>query len=212
MKNNLIISGILSVFLISCGGEETTTPGTTVQEEAVVENCTYSYDPAATTLTWTAYKHTAKVGVNGSFDEINVQANNDQTDKMSVLNGATFSIPISSTNSQDEVRDPKIKESFFGLMESTENIEGKITAMSTTSATVELLMNGISKSYTGEVTVEDEKITFVTTIDILDFEAQASLDGISEVCEEKHTGADGVNKFWTDVRIAISTELAKSCE
>ena len=209
MKKSLVLVGIFSMFIVSCGSDESVAADQ-VEQEVQEQVCTYSYDEDATVLTWTAYKQTGKVPVNGSFDEINVQANNDAATKMEVLSGATFSIPVSSTNSQDDIRDPKIKESFFGKMESTERIEGKITEMNETSATVEILMNGVSKEYTGEVSVNEEKITFVTTIDILDFNAQASLDGIGEVCAEKHTADDGVKKFWTDVKIAISTELSKT--
>ena len=116
MKKNILLFG-LTALLISCGGEEETHE----QEEVVAteEVCTYSYDETSTVLTWTAFKLTEKVGVNGTFDIINVSANDGSEDMFSVLNGANFEIPVSSLNSQDEVRDPKLKNSFFGNMDST---------------------------------------------------------------------------------------------
>ena len=209
MKNRKYL--ILSVFplIFACGGGEEV-----VEDETVAvpeEVCTYSYDANNTILTWTAFKLTEKVGVDGSFDQINVVAKESE-DMFEVLNGATFEIPVVSVNSQDPVRDPKIRDSFFGSMTETTAITGSIVSINESSATVSITMNGISVEYTGEVKVEEEKITLKTTIDIVDFEAQTSLDEIGKVCEEKHTGPDGVNKFWTDVNVVVQTKLVKNCK
>lgn len=205
----LMFGGLL---LAACGGEEDNTDKETVVEDPVEETCTYSYDEGTTVLTWTAFKLTEKVGVNGTFDEINVTANDGAADMFEVLSGATFNIPISSLNSQDDVRDPKIKKSFFGVMNETDAINGKVTAIDANGGTVEITMNGVSKSYDGDITVEGEDITLVTTIDILDFNGQEAVDSLGVVCEEKHTGDDGVNKLWTDVDIAVKTTLVKDCK
>lgn len=209
MKNrNLIVLGLLPI-MFACGGseEETTTEEEVVQEEV----CTYSYDESSTILTWTAFKLTEKVGVDGSFDEINVVAQESE-DMFGVLSGATFDIPVASVNSQDPVRDPKIRDAFFGSMDATSSITGEIISMDASTAKVSITMNGNTVEYDGEVSVEDETITMKTTINILDFDGQKSIDAIGEVCEEKHTGEDGVNKFWEDVNIAVQTKLIKNCE
>ena len=211
MKKSYLVFGFISVFLISCGGTETVEE-TVVEEVAVEEVCTYNYDPGNTVLTWTAYKHTAKAAVNGTFAEIHVEANADASDMYGVLEGANFSIPINSLNSQDEIRDPKIKASFFGEMDSTNFITGKINSINASGANVDITMNNVTKAYDGEITVDGESITFVTQIDILDFEAQNAFDVLGEACAEKHTGTDGVKKFWTEVNIAIKTQLTKTCK
>jgi hypothetical protein len=212
MDKRILALALSGLFLVACGGgEEDKTVDETV-DEVVEEVCTYSYSPDETVLTWTAFKLTEKIGVNGSFDEINVTANDGASDMYEVLSGAEFNIPIGSLNSQDEVRDPKIKTSFFGVMTETESINGKITSLNSTGGSVEITMNGISKAYDGDVTVDGEEITFITTIDILDFDGQVAVDSLGVVCEEKHTGEDGVNKLWTDVDIAVKTTLVKECK
>jgi len=210
MKNRkLIVLGLIP-FLFSCGGSEEVEEETT-NEEVVEETCTYSYDESSTILTWTAFKLTEKVGVDGSFDEINVIANESE-DMFGVLTGATFDIPVASVNSQDPVRDPKIRDAFFGSMDSTASITGEIISIDATTAKVSITMNNKTVEYDGEVTVEGESITMKTTINILDFDGQGSIDAIGVVCEEKHTGEDGINKFWEDVNIAVQTKLVKDCK
>lgn len=213
MNKKLLMLSISGLFLTACGGGEATDDGTndTVIDE-VVESCTYSYDPAETVLTWTAFKLTERVGVNGTFDEINVTANDGAEDMFKVLVGAEFDIPVSSLNSQDEVRDPKIKNSFFGVMDETSNITGVISSLSENGGSAEITMNGISKMYDGEVKVDGESITFLTQINLIDFDAQESIDSLGVVCEAKHTGPDGVNKFWNEVDLAVKTTLIKACK
>ncbi len=212
MIKRFAIFTLSAVFLASCGGEEATTDETTVTEEPVVENCTYTYNPDETVLTWTAFKLTEKVAVSGTFDQINVTANDGASDMFATLTGATFSIPVSSLNSQDEVRDPKIKNSFFGIMSETDMLSGSIIALAEKEGTVSITMNSISKEYTGEVKVDGEQITFLTTINLMDFDGQEAMDSLGVVCEAKHTGPDGVNKLWTDVEIAVKTILTKTCQ
>ena len=213
MNKKLIVFGLASVLLTACGGgsEEAESKGEGQEQEA--KACTYSYDPGSTVLTWTAFKLTERIGVNGTFDQINVTANEGSEDMFGVLTGATFEIPVSSLNSQDPERDPKLKDHFFGVMANTENITGKIVDLNETSGRIMINMNGMEVEYEGNVTVEDETtITWTQAIDILDFNGQASIDSIGVHCAEKHTGEDGVNKFWPDVNIAVKTTLVKTCE
>lgn len=211
MKKSILFVGLTSLLLAACGGEEDTADSTVV-DNVVEELCVYSYSPDETVLTWTAFKLTEKMGVNGTFDQINVNANDGSEDMFAVLSGATFTIPVNSLNSQDDVRDPKIKESFFGVMTETSEISGTIKSLSETGGTIEIKMNGKAVSYDGEVKVEGEEITWLGTIDLLDFDGQAAVDSLGVVCEEKHTGTDGVNKLWTDVDIAVKTTLTKACK
>ena len=201
------------MFLTACGGADST--DTVVDDntnEETVETCTYAYDSDETVLTWTAFKLTERVGVNGTFDEINVNANDGAEDMYAVLTGATFDIPVNSLNSQDEVRDPKIKNSFFGVMDETANITGTITALNANAGSVEITMNGVSVAYDGEVKVDGETITFLTQIDLIDFDGQTAVDSLGVVCSAKHTGEDGVNKLWTEVDLAVKTTLIKTCK
>ena len=212
MNRKLILFGLATVLLTACGGGEENSDETADESnESAEAACTYSYDEGTTVLTWTAFKLTERVGVNGTFDEINVTANDGAEDMYEVLSGATFEIPVATVNSQDPVRDPKIRDFFFGNMAETSNISGSMVSMSASGGTVSITMNGVAVEYDGEVKTEDETITFLTTINITDFQAQTALDSLGEACAEKHTGEDGVRKFWTDVDIAVKTTLKKDC-
>ena len=208
MKKSVYYFGLIGFALASCGGGD----GETTTTQDSVAACTYSYDSSTTELTWTAYKLTEKIGVNGTFDQINVAANDNATDMFGVLTGATFDIPVATLNSQDPVRDGKVKNTFFGNMAETSSISGTVNSINATEASVAVRMNGVTVDYTGVVTVKDETITMTTTIDLVDFNATTSLDSLSIVCAEKHTGPDGVNKFWTTVDIAVKTTLIKNCK
>ena len=163
MKTIFIPLAIIS--FTSCGGGEAETTAPTDS----VEVCNYSYDSSSTILTWTAFKLTEKIGVNGTFDEINVVANDNATDMFGVLTGATFDIPVATLNSQDPIRDPTVKRAFFGNMVETASIKGSVISLNATQANMSITMNGVTKEYSGVVKVDGEKITVTTTIDIIDF-------------------------------------------
>ncbi len=211
MKKNFAFFAFSALFLTACGGSEEKTDETVNTDEPVVENCTYAYNPDETVFTWTAFKLTEKVAVSGTFNQIDVVANDGASDPLATLVGATFNIPVSSLNSQDEVRDPKIKNSFFGVMNATTELTGSIVSLTETSGVVSIRMNSITKEYSGEVVLKDEEITFLTTIDLIDFDGQTAIDSLGVVCEAKHTGPDGINKLWSEVEIAVKTKLTKTC-
>ena len=196
--------------MLACGGAEEGDENTGEEEEIVTENCTYSYDESTTVLTWTAFKTSEKLAVDGTFDEITVTTQ-ESNDMFGVFTGATFDIPVSSLNSQDPERDTKLKNSFFGNMAETPNISGTIVSMNESSSNVQITMNGRTVEYEGMVTVEGETITMEIIMDIMDFDAGIAMDSLGVVCSEKHTGEDGVNKLWSDVGIAAKTTLKKDC-
>ena len=211
MKITQYLSALLLLIILgACGGSESE-ENSEQTEDQLVEKCTYSYNPEATTLTWTAFKLSDKIGVDGTFNEIKVTTT-ESDDMFEVLNGATFEIPVNSISTQDTTRDYKIKNSFFGNMNSTEMITGTINSIDKSGATVSIVLNGITKEYDGEIKVDGERITLKTSILITDFDAQVAMDSLSVVCEAKHTGTDGKNKLWEDVDIAVSTILDKTCE
>ncbi len=213
MKVYTLAISLAALFLSACGGLENESSTADNGTEQADENCMYSYNSDETIFTWTAFKLTDRVAVSGTFDEINVETENKEADNMfDVLIGATFSIDPNSIDSQDETRDPKLRNSFFGVMNDTKMITGTVVDMDKQKGKVDVTMNGVTKGYTGDVKINEQYITLLTTINVLDFDAQASMDSISVVCEEKHTGPDGVNILWTDVEIAVKTKLNKTCK
>lgn len=207
----LLVLGLLPV-MFACGGSEEESASEEESGEETTENaCIYKYDNASTSLNFTAFKLTDKVGVDGSFMEISATGKESE-DMYGVFEGMSFEVPVSSLNTQDETRDYKIKNSFFGNLESSDMLTGTVNSMDASTANVTVNMNGNSVDYDAEIKTEGQDIKMLFTLDILDFDGQIAIDSLGVVCEAKHTGPDGVNKLWSDVNIAAKTTLIKECE
>lgn len=202
----LSLLAVASLFIISCAGEAT--PKVDTETTAP---CLYHYDGTSTSVKWTAFKFTEKVGVGGMFEKVNVLISAPAEDMFAALTGASFTIPIESVNSANEERDGKIQAHFFGAMNSTDVISGLVKSINQTDAIVEITMNGVSNDYSGSVTVNGEAIGFKTTIDLIDFDATKAVDSLNTVCNDLHKGADGTSKLWTEVDIDVKTRLKKVC-
>lgn len=169
----------------------------------------YSLVPETTTIGWTAYKTTDKVAVKGVFQELNVKVINGST-KGEALNGLEFSIPVSSIFSKNEDRDSKLKKFFFGVMDATELLTGKLIIDSETTGKVEVKMNGVTNSFPINYTIKGQLVTFSGTLNIQDWNAQNALNSLNKICFELHKGADGISKTWDEVTIDVSTYLKVS--
>ncbi len=206
----LFIALFSAVILISCGGK--TKEETKESTEAVKETCTYSYAADSTTLKWTAYKFTKRAGVSGTFNHIAVNNTKDADNAFDVLVGADFSIHTPSVNSGNAERDPKLVKFFFEQLADTEMIKGKIVSVNGEDAVVTIIMNGKSVDVVGKVTVEGNKVSLSTSVDMADFEGLDAIASLNEVCSAKHTDEDGESKLWPDVDIVVSTVLKKDCK
>jgi len=214
MRKILLPLAVITAFTItSCGGDETTEKAIT---ESTGETCFYSYDETAgTQVRWTAFKTTAKVGVGGQFDQVNVTAGEKSTKITDILETIKFNIPTSSTNTADEGRDSKIVESFFGAMDQTDIILGQVKSVEgdNTSGTCifYLTINNVEKETTLNYTVEDATVKLTGEIDIVNWGAEAAVESLNKVCGLLHTGADGVTKTWSVIELVIETTLKKEC-
>ncbi|MCO5258825.1 MAG: YceI family protein [Crocinitomicaceae bacterium] len=187
--------------LVACSGnkEQTTDQSTTI----------YAYDANSSTLEWTAFKYESKAPVKGTFKEISVSSLNNATDVKTLCESLTFSIPVSSIATQDESRDAKIIEFFFGTM-STKELTGKIVKLSEDgTAELEVTMNGITDIVKGDYTLDGLHFDFSATMDIAKWSAQEAIDVLNENCKANHT-ENGVTKVWTEVDLAFSTDFVES--
>ncbi len=206
----LSIALLSAAFLISCGGE--TKKENTESTEAVKETCVYSYVSDSTTLKWTAFKFTRRAGVSGTFNRIAVNNVKSADNPVDVLVGADFSIYTPSVNSGDAERDPKLVEFFFKKLANTETITGKIVSVNEGEAVVTIAMNGKSVDVVGKVTVDGNKVSLATSVDMADFNGLDAIVSLNEVCSAKHTDEDGESKLWPDIDIVVSTVLKKECK
>jgi len=199
----LLLAITLSVF-VSCKEEKketTTTEDVKTTKQFVVK-------PEATSVKWTAYKTTDKVGVNGEFTTVKFDNKSGATPE-EALNNLSFSIPVSSlfTNDATNTRDAKIKNSFFGSMMDTDLISGTLKYKDS-KYVASLTMNGVTHDLPLEVGIEDERrVTLKGTMDLNNWNAIEALNALNKVCFDLHKGADGVSKTWEDVAIQIETYL-----
>ncbi|MBO6517258.1 MAG: YceI family protein [Bacteroidia bacterium] len=208
MKKTLIF-GVAIILLASCSANKSEDKN--AETENVSTETVYAYQRAFTTLEWTAYKTSAKVGVKGSFDEFNVTTGVETGTPKELMNQLEFSIPVSTTNSGNEIRDPKIIESFFGTMMNTENITGKFTSISGNDSAgttrIAITMNDVEHEVDGSYTIDGNEITLTTDLNLGDWKAEPSVASLNEVCSDLHKGEDGSSVLWPDVNIVITSKL-----
>jgi hypothetical protein len=94
-------------------------------------------------------------------------------------------------------------------MLNTQFITGEIISLNKNkTGMVSITMNDVSKeaSFTWDI---DQRHEFFlkTSIDVFDWNANSSLEALNNVCLEKHTGPDGINKLWPNVDIVVIAKL-----
>lgn len=169
----------------------------------------FSIEPKTITVNWTGYKTTDKVAVNGVFQEIVIQNVKNDTTAVGALNNTNFDIPISSLFSKDTIRDSKLKELFFGVMDATVSLTGKLNINADGTGNVDLKMNGVQHKVPINYVVSGQLVELEGTLKLEDFKAESALASISEACFDLHKGADGISKTWSEVGISAAIYLKK---
>jgi polyisoprenoid-binding protein YceI len=211
-----ILFAISSAVLISaCGGGETAPTAEKPKQDSVKpEVCTYSYDSSATTIGFGAFKFTEKKEVKGGFLKFTVDSTQEAAYPIEVFKKANFKIDVAGLDTKDAGRDFNIKSSFFGKMDSTSFITGRVDVIMVTASdvVVKLKMNNVEKNVALHYTVKDNEITLFGTINLNDFKAQKALASLNTTCKDLHKGSDGKSVTWPEVNIYVSTTLKKNCK
>lgn len=200
----LSIVALLSCQLSSCKKEtpaKTQTP-VKVKEDSVAK---YSLNNADNNIGFTAYKTTKKVPVKGTFTKVELTNECKGNTVKDAVNGAEFKIPVSSIETKDDSRNLKIRKFFFGIMENTLDLTGKLTLNDDKSGTVEFTMNGITEKLPFEYTINDKTFSMKTIMNVEKWNAQKAITSLNEVCKDLHKGADGVSKTWSEVSINVTS-------
>ncbi|WP_372935286.1 YceI family protein [Seonamhaeicola sp.] len=208
MKKISLILFALTLSFVACKNDKKDTKTT---EKETVETEKFVVKPEATSVKWTAYKTTDKVGVGGEFTSVKFETKTGSTPQ-EALNGLDFSIPISSlfTNDATNTRDAKIKASFFGVMLDTDFLKGSISYVNDTCV-ASLTMNGVTHDIPLDVKIEEgRRVTLTGVMNLKDWNALDALASLNKACFDLHKGADGVSKTWEDVAIEVSTFLRKN--
>ncbi|MBA6156484.1 YceI family protein [Tenacibaculum sp. S7007] len=190
--------------MVSCKSEAK--KETPIKEEVKVENkAAFSLTEADNQINWTAYKTTEKAPVKGQFKKVNITAGGEGDTAKEAINNAEFSIPISSIFTKDTSRDFKIKKFFFGIMDKTELLSGKLVIENDSLGYANLTMNGITNKLPFKYTINGKVFNFSGEMKISDWGADKALASLNEACKDLHKGADGVSKTWDDVAINITS-------
>jgi len=176
--------------------------------EAVQEKSSYLVD-GKIVIDWTAYKFTEKAKVGGTLDSVKLTLANESGDVADLLTGAQIEIFTGSVNSNNEARDLKIVNYFFETF-NTEVIKGKVLSVSTDDGTMELVMNNISQEVDYTYNVEGDTLHLTALIDLLNWNGDAALNSLNEVCYELHKGSDGISKLWPNLTIDVFLPLKRS--
>jgi polyisoprenoid-binding protein YceI len=217
---NFFIALTLSFTLASCGGESNSAEdgmkGTDAKEKSAKESqlCTYSFAPQETSVNFTAFKFTEKVGVGGNFSSLDFEGAKESADMWNVFSDVSFAIDVHSIDTKDKGRNEKIIEHFFGTI-NTDTMKGKVVNIVPTdtgaTCTISMVLNGVEQSFDGVLSADGDEVTLSSTIDVAKWNASSGIAQLNAVCEDLHTGTDGVSNLWSEVDLKITTLLDKEC-
>ena len=212
---NILLTIASSLLLISCGGE--TESGETENQTASQNKkvCKKGYDVDKTEIGFGGFKYTEKKEVKGIFKKFTVKGTKVADTPEEVFANATISIPISTIETKNSDRNKRIKEEYFGKMESTFLIKGSIVKFNkdANEVIINMTLNKVSKDITLNYSTSGDVININGELNIIkDFSASKALRSINTVCEALHTGSDGVSKTWAEANLYITSKLKKSCE
>jgi hypothetical protein len=117
-----------------------------------------------------------------------------------------MTIPIASINSNNVIRDPKLKANFFKIFH-TEFITAKILNANSGKGAMELTMNEISHELDFDYFIRNDTLFLNTSLDLLQWDGREAMDSLNLVCYDLHKGADGISKLWPDVDMALQVPL-----
>lgn len=191
---------ITSINFTSCKSEVKKENNVKVEEKSA-----YNLKNANHLIGWTAFKTTEKVPVNGQFKKIDILKNGEGNTIKEAINNAEFSIPVSSVFTKDSGRDFKIKKFFFGIMDNTKLLSGKLILENDSIGFSNLTMNGITKKLAFKYNIKEKNFNLKGSLKISDWKAENALSSLNEACKDLHKGSDGITKTWDEVTINITS-------
>jgi hypothetical protein len=181
--------------------------------------CFYQLDPASVKVTWTAFKTTEKIGVNGNVQGVSVQTPKKVKSLSALLKGVTASgkfDEVKKSETGNPGRDQTLFDKFFSLLSKKAQFKGGFTQVKgdDQSGKLNLLLSVNGKK--GSVPMEykagaDGVFEATGTFDVMSFGMQKAHASIHQACEELHKGKDGISKTWTEVGLKIVANIQKDC-
>jgi len=198
---------VLALNFLACKSEKKPdySKETKVEEVKKKSTAPFVIENAKNEINFTAYKTTDKVAVGGQFKKVDVISGGEGNSVKEAIHNTEFSIPVSSLFTKDTSRDYKIKKFFFGVMDKTKLLSGKLVLENDSIGYTNLKMNGVTKQVPFSYTIEGKTFSMKATMDIGNWNALEALSSLNTVCKDLHKGADGVSKTWSDVALNITT-------
>lgn len=213
MKLRNFVFIIAMGFFASCSNNEAPKEETPAAVEPAKEVCLYSVQKDSTKVFWTAYKLSQKTPVTGRFMMPVLSGDTTSENAFEVFKNAKIVVSIANINSKDAERDKKITESFFGKMMNTTEIMGQVkSASGNGKGVISIKMNEVEKEVVATFEMEGDWVKCTADINVEEFNGADALKSLNTVCKERHTGTDGVNKLWPDVRIMVQALVRKECK
>jgi polyisoprenoid-binding protein YceI len=215
IKPTLFALAIITFSMSSCGSDDSSEKEAQVKVNEV-QNCVYTYIPGKSDLRFTAYKFLNKTGVGGTFSSYQVDGDLSGAVPKDIIESMSFSIPTSTVETNNLDRNKKIDSLFFGNLENTALLTGKVVQLNEENgmATLQITMNDITNDVEGKYTLVDNKFNFSADIDVNQWNAKKGLAALNEACYDLHTdvaNGDTVSKLWPDVSLEFETILEKKC-
>jgi hypothetical protein len=200
----LSILFIAAVSMYSCKSDKKTDA---TKEAPIVAKKTapFSLEKAKNEINFVAYKTTDKVPVGGQFKKVDIVSGGAGNSIKEAINNTEFSIPVSSIFTKDTSRDYKIKKFFFGIMDHTKLLSGKLILTDDTTGVAEIKMNGITEKVSFTYTIVGTVFNMEGTMDITKWNASTALASLNTACKDLHKGADGISKTWSEVALNITS-------
>ena len=202
MKRALVLSLIMIVAFnfSSCKSDKKTE---SIQKTEVKKE--FSVADAKNEINFTAYKTSEKIPVRGKFNKVDVIANGDGNSIKEAINNIEFSIPVSSIFTKDTSRDFKIKKFFFGVMDNTKLLSGKLVIENDTLGYANIKMNGITEKIAFTYSISKKTFSMNSIMDLDKWNASNAVNSLNLECKDLHKGTDGVSKTWNEVALNIKT-------
>ena len=213
-----ILAAFVAVSLLACKNDAKTKANadtTTKTTSTEGKSCKYSVKAGDVKVNWTAFKTTKRVGVKGTFDDVEINTANGTPSLSTLMLATSFKINSKTVNSNNPGRDAKLVEFFFGRMTGSLAITGNVKSVTGNNergeGIVSVKMNGVSWDTAFKYTVTNNVLTMTTNINTNNWNAQDAIASINKACEEKHKGEDGVSKTWPDVDVSVVVPLSVDC-
>lgn len=207
---NLLLGLSGALILSSCGDsiDEKLVHPNTKDATSVIQ-----YSPEEIKLQWTAYKFNVKAPVAGTFNEIKVEGYQRAGNITDLMEGFSFEMPVVGINSKNPERDAKLQKNFFGHLANSSIVKGEVTSVKENGNIGEIefaiTLNDTTVNRSFSYQMNNESIVVNGSINILDWNGMAAIEGLNEVCGALHTGSDGVMKFWEFFDIKIEVPFKK---